>query len=206
VAGTRTIAVLLSISLLFGVGCSTPQAKTPKDAAVNYARSLYHGDKDLFLATVDVEDKEVAVFTFNTITTMLDFYHAFEKVYGKDRSAWLWEQACPTVEEVANEIEIEEDGDKATGAVPGKIHPILFVKKGDVWKVDMSMDVQDGRALKEQIQRRGVDRIAKVLRKNVEEIKARLGKDSIRDVKRALDAAFIHAVTGNVGMVPAGPR
>ena len=188
--GTKTIAVLLAASLLVVVGCGAPEAKTPKDAAVNFVKSIHNGDKALFLASVDIEDKELAEAMFDTMAPMLDFAKAFEKEYGKDKLEGMSMDEVPTVEEVTGKIEIKEDGDKATGTLPGKDDPIRLIKKDGVWKVDMSKDMPSA------AERDQVMKMAKAMGDAVQKAKERIGKDSAEDVMKVLGAAMMAAMMG----------
>lgn len=191
--GTKTIAVLLAASLLVVVGCGTPEAKTPKDAAVNFVKSLHSGDKDLFLASVSIDDKELAEAMFDTMAPMLDFAKAFEAEYGKDKMEGMNLGDIPTVAEVTDKLEIKEDGDKATGKLPGKDDPIELIKKDGIWKVDLAKDMPSA-AEREQVMK-----MAKAMGDAVGKAKERIGKDSAEDVMKALGAAMMAAMMGAAG-------
>jgi len=173
----------LAASLLVVVGCSAPEAKTPKDAAVNFVKSIHNGDKDLFLASISIEDEELAGAMFDTMVTMLDFDKAFEAEYGKGKLQGMSVDDFPTVEEVSDKIEIKVDGDKATGVVPSKKDdPIKLVQKDGVWKVDLS-----DAYLREIIE---VLKLAEVMGDAIKKAKDRIGKDSAEEVMKVLEEAM----------------
>jgi hypothetical protein len=190
--GTKTIAVLLTASLMLVVGCGAPEAKTPKDAAMNFVKSIHNSDKALFLASVDIEDTELAEAMFDTMAPMIDFAKAFEAEYGKDKMEGMSMDDIPTVDDV-EKMEIKEDGDKATGTLAGKDDPIQLIKKDGVWKVDMSKDMPSAK------ERDQVLKMAKGMGDAVEKAKERIGKDSAEDVMKAFGAAMMAVMMGAAG-------
>lgn len=132
--------LLLGLMVLAG-GCGSKTAKTPKDAAKNVITAINTGDRDLFLANVEIkpEDRDFAGQMFDTLAAMKEFADAMKKAYGEDalkKPGLDFSAKMPTLEDIEKNGTVKEEGDKATLTLP-KEEPMRFVKIDGVWKAKM---------------------------------------------------------------------
>ncbi|MHC4982511.1 MAG: hypothetical protein ACYTF6_05010 [Planctomycetota bacterium] len=112
------------------------EAKTPKEAIVNIHKAVEKGDKGLFMANVNIADKELGEAVFDAMSAMLSFIKKFRNEYGKDKLGEDFAFYVPTAEEVAEKVKIEKEDGKATATLAGD--KTVLVEKDGKWKADMS--------------------------------------------------------------------
>ncbi|MHC4982512.1 MAG: hypothetical protein ACYTF6_05015 [Planctomycetota bacterium] len=112
------------------------EAETPKDVIVNIHKAMEKGDKDLFMANVEIPDKELGEGVFDAGAAMVSFIKKFRKEYGKDKLGEDFELYVPTAEEAAEKVKIEKEDGKATATLVGD--KTVLIEKDGKWKADMS--------------------------------------------------------------------
>jgi hypothetical protein len=124
-------------------------AETPKEAVVNFWKAIEENDKGLFMANVNVadKDKQLAEKMFDGMVAMRSVMTKLEKEYGKDEIAKAGKRGGPaqtfSYKDIEAKVQIKEEADKATATMPeagGEFVPPI-VKKDGHWKVDLTQDV-----------------------------------------------------------------
>lgn len=158
-----------------GGASSSAEAKTPKEAAMNFVKSFQNNDKALFFNTVELqrpEDRDFASAAFDAMAAMASFKNAMVKAYGKD--AVKDSVPVPTTEDVdkANITIDPKDPDKASGKVGDDSSDKNFVRKGGAWKVLMK-DVPPAE------QQANMKKVFAAIVKGVAELKPKIGQQGM---------------------------
>jgi ABC-type glycerol-3-phosphate transport system substrate-binding protein len=193
----KLTALLLAVAIL-APGCGgAREAKTPKDAAINMAKAFETGDKDLFLSSIKVADKETVSKMFDGMTAMKQFAEKFEKAYGRPlKGVNLGD--IPSADEIEKKLEVKIDGDKATGTMEGQTKPMPFVKEGGKWLVDLGKDMPTGQ------EKEGVVKMFEATKKAVDELMPKIGAEGYDADK--MEKEFGTAMMKAMGMpTPAMP-
>ena len=188
---TRTI-VLVTTLLAVGAmttGCSKGNAKTPKEAVLNFSKAIEKNDKDLFLASLDCtgEDRDFLASSFDSMALMADFAKQYEKAYGKDETGEMASGKIPTADEIESKAKFTEDGDKATASIEGKGSDLKLVRKDGVWKITMT-DLPP-KADREKV-KKGIDALAGVLK----DMKPKIGKLSKEEFTKEMGKQMAEAM------------
>lgn len=139
------VMLVISASLLAAcnkegeTGGTLTKAKTPKEAICNMSRAIQDADKDLFLASIYLEDREFSEDLFEWLVAACAFGKEMERAFGKLPERDMPKRP-PTEDEIA-QFQIEEHGDRATAANPQDprfTKPMPLIKKSGAWLVDLS--------------------------------------------------------------------
>lgn len=132
----KALTMLLVAGMIWTVGCGAPKADTPQQAVKNLKSSVETGDKDLFMATVLVNDDQKAMVEamFPVLHESILLNQAVEKQYGKDAKI----KGGPDMDFAGldDQANYKVEGDKATFNPP-KGDKLDLVKKDGVWKITM---------------------------------------------------------------------
>ncbi|MHC4982513.1 MAG: hypothetical protein ACYTF6_05020 [Planctomycetota bacterium] len=187
---TKTIklcVVCLMAVTVFAAGCKSKEAKTPKDAIVNIHKALEKGDKGLFMANVEIADKELGEAVFDATSAMLRFIKKFRKEYGKDKLGQDFAFHVPTAEEVAEKVKIKKEDGKAIATIAGE--ETVLVEKDGKWKADMSKIVAGGEKAKKI-------EMLKKMASAAKKAEGKVGKAEYKDNPEKITLELIGDMTG----------
>jgi tetratricopeptide (TPR) repeat protein len=183
------------------------KAKTSKEAIGNIRKALENRDKPLYETTVYYGENSngVAGDMFDVEVAMLGFTKDMEKAYGKDAASVVL-KGTPFASEtmladVAN-MEVKEEGDKATATdLKGGV-PMPLIRKDGGWMVDVSAQMpKDAAELSKMIA------MAQATVKAINQIRARIGNSSMTKEKVMADlmAAMRQAASDHSSVASALP-
>jgi len=129
-------------------GCQEEEkgAAAPKQAVVNLLEAVRTGDKDLFWANLQAEDKEFAEAMFEGMSAVNDLFVHMEEVYGpeamKPRPGGSYRR-MPDPRKAAERLKVEIDGDTAVAEVADDPATVAYdrlalplIRKNGRWFVD----------------------------------------------------------------------
>ncbi len=142
----KALTMLLAAGMIWTIGCGAPKADTPQQAMKNLKTSIEGGDKDLFMATVAVQDdqKPMIEAMFKVLHEAVALDEALKKQYGKDASMKGGPSGELKFEGLDDQANYKVEGDKATFKPKGGGEKIDMVKKDGAWKVEIP-DVPKGK-------------------------------------------------------------
>ena len=112
-------------------------AKTPKDAVMNLVRAVEENNKELFVISVTIPDRELAETAFESLFAIADFVTEFEKAYGMAPLRRARLSKAPSYEEVEANLKIEINGDQATAQLSDRTPPMTLLNVNGDWKIDL---------------------------------------------------------------------
>ena len=165
-------ALLMTLALsvaLVAVGCGGGgAAKTPKETVLNMRDALKSNSESAFVACFDATEKQKKMLSsvFNGAQAMMDFQDAVEDAFGEEGAEKVMGagQAFDALLEAGtDDLEVTEDGDKATVAVKGADDdPMELVRKDGKWFIVFDEEEPSDEELEQQTKM--AEAMAKVFR------------------------------------------
>ena len=146
-------------------------AKTPKEAVVNMIKSIEENDKELFIRSVTVPDRELAEAAFESIFAGADFIKEYERAYGRDAAAKAGFGRMPSSADVAENVKITTDGDDTFARFSDRTPPTRVVRVNGEWKVE-----PPGKGPKPE-DRQGFLKASRAIVKALNEAKSKIGRE-----------------------------